>query len=86
MNHGRLLLAGDGGRVAELLAGHPGLELSRPARWPEGPRTNYEMKYEHEGRPIVRLEARCPAAAGLHPAGRPAVVAATARDAAEEDR
>lgn len=87
---GRLFFATDfteyGGRVTELLAGHPDLELERRRSWPEGPRTNYEMKYEQEGRPIVRLEARCTAAAGLHPEGRPAVLAATARDGGEEER
>ncbi len=87
---GRLLFATDfieyGGRVAELLAGHPNLELERPPGWPEGPRTNYEMKYERQGRPIVRLEARCPEEAGLHPEGRPLVVAATARDEEDEER
>ena len=85
---GRLLFATDfveyGGRVADLLAGHPSLELRRLDDWPEGPRTNYELKYEREGRPMVRLEARCTAAAGLHPDGRPAVVAATVRDDEEE--
>ena len=69
-----------GGRVEELLAGHPNLELSRPVEWPGGPRTNYEMKYVLEGRPIVRLEARCTAPPGLHPEGRSAVVAAIAHD------
>ncbi len=85
---GRLFFATDfteyGSRVEELLAGHPGLEIQRRQAWPEGPRTNYETKYEREGRPIVRLEARSPAAAGLHPEGRAAVVAATARDDEEE--
>ena len=80
---GRLYFATDfteyGGRVAELLAAHPAVELERRASWPEGPRTNYEMKYERDGRPIVRLEARCGAAAGLHPTGRASVLAATAR-------
>lgn len=80
---GRLCFATDfteyGGRVTELLASHPAVELRRLAGWPEGPRTNYELKYEREGRPIVRLEARCREPAGLHPAGRRAVVAATAR-------
>ena len=85
---GRLLFATDfveyGGRVAELLAGHPNLELRRLDGWPEGPRTNYELKYEREGRPIVRLEAHCAAAPGLHPEGRPAVLAATADEDDEE--
>lgn len=71
---GRLSFATDhldyGERVADILAGYPGLTLARLAAWPEGPRTNYEAKYEAEGRPIVRLEA-LPAAGGapLHPAG-----------------
>ena len=85
---GRLLFATDfveyGGRVAELLAAHPSLELRHLDAWPEGPRTNYELKYEREGRPMVRLEARCAAPAGLHPDGRAAVVAATARADQEE--
>ncbi len=78
---GRLFFATDfteyGGRVAGLLAGHPNLELRRLGCWPGGPRTNYETKYEREARPIVRLEARCPVSAGLHPDGRSAVVAAS---------
>jgi tRNA G46 methylase TrmB len=85
---GRLFFATDfteyGGRVADLLDGHPKLEVRRRQCWPEGPRTNYEMKYEREGRPIVRLEASCPAGVGLHPEGRSAVVAATARDDEDE--
>lgn len=85
---GRLFFATDfttyGGHVAELLAGHPDLELTERSGWPEGPRTNYELKYEREGRPIVRLEARCRVAAGLHPEGRRALVAATARTAGDE--
>jgi tRNA (guanine-N7-)-methyltransferase len=85
---GRLFFATDfteyGGRVAELLAGHPDLELAERRRWPEGPRTNYEMKYEREGRPIVRLEARCRGAVGLHPDGSLALVAATAPAAGDE--
>jgi tRNA (guanine-N7-)-methyltransferase len=85
---GRLFFATDfaeyGGRVTELLEGHPGLEVERLGAWPEGPRTNYEMKYVQEARPIVRLAARCPATAGLHPLGRQAVVAATARDEADD--
>jgi tRNA (guanine-N7-)-methyltransferase len=67
-----------GERVAEILAGYPGLAVRRLAAWPEGPRTNYEAKYETEGRPILRLEATpAPAVAGtppLHPAGAAAVL------------
>ncbi len=86
---GRLFFATDfseyGGRVGRLLASHPDLELTRRRGWPEGPRTNYEMKYEREGRPIVRWEARCAAAGGLHPEGRAAVVAAVARDSDDRE-
>ena len=69
-----------GEQVAELLAGYPGLRLTRRDRpWDEGPRTNYEAKYELEGRPILRLEGVLEvdgAAAPLHPAGARAVLAA----------
>ncbi len=79
---GRLFFATDyaeyGERVGELLAAYPGLELGRPAGWPDGPRTNYELKYERQGRPIVRLEAIAGRPGGLHPDGRREVVAATA--------
>jgi len=79
---GRLLFATDfleyGERVHEILTTYPGLTVIRHARWPEGPRTNYEAKYEVEGRPILRLEAvwtaGCPT---LHPRGAAAVLAAT---------
>jgi len=75
---GRLFFATDfldyGERVAELLAGCPGLDLERRAAWDEGPRTNYEAKYEAEGRPILRLEAILAAPAVLHPQGVPAIV------------
>ena len=73
---GRLFFATDfldyGERVAELLAGYPGLAVARRDEpWDEGPRTNYEAKYEAEGRPILRLEARLRSAVGaLIPAGR----------------
>ena len=86
---GRLWFASDfteyGGRVAELLDGHPQLEVRRHDAWPEGPRTNYEAKYVRQGRSIVRLEARCAGEAGLHPEGRHAVVAATARDHQDDE-
>jgi tRNA (guanine-N7-)-methyltransferase len=60
---GRLSFATDfldyGDRVAELLAGCPGLSVARREQvWDEGPRTNYEAKYVAAGRPILRLEAR----------------------------
>jgi tRNA (guanine-N7-)-methyltransferase len=87
---GRLFFATDfldyGAEVEAVLAGHPRLELRRhDGPWPEGPRTNYEAKYEREGRPILRLEATLrpapsPAAGapavGLHPAAETAVTVA----------
>jgi tRNA (guanine-N7-)-methyltransferase len=65
--------------VRELLERHPALRVETVAgSWPEGPRTNYEAKYELEGRPILRLTATRRAGAGaslLHPDGILAVIA-----------
>lgn len=86
---GRLLFATDfleyGEKVYEILATYPGLAVFRRDRWEEGPRTNYEAKYEAEGRPILRLEAYWEAqcAAPLHPRGSAAVLAATFVDEEE---
>jgi tRNA (guanine-N7-)-methyltransferase len=92
---GRLCFATDfldyGEEVAAILAGHPQVGLRRLAgRWPDGARTNYEAKYEREGRPILRLEATLGAAgagaadgASLHPAGAAAVLAAVCTAPAE---
>lgn len=85
---GRLWFATDfiayGELVAELLAGYPGLAVERLAGpWPEGPRTNYEAKYEVEGRPILRLAAtlaEAPDPPPLHPAGAAGALAATWRE------
>ena len=79
---GRLFFATDhaeyGERVVEILRGHPGLEVELLAGpWPEGPRTNYEAKYEIEGRPIRRLIATLTSCAGadlVHPDGRHSMV------------
>jgi tRNA (guanine-N7-)-methyltransferase len=75
---GRLFFATDfreyGERVAELLAGCPHLSVEPRDAWPEGPRTNYEAKYEVAGRPILRLEATLAAPAALHPLGAAAIV------------
>jgi tRNA (guanine-N7-)-methyltransferase len=59
---GRLFFATDhleyGDMVAEILGSHPALTVkSRQGPWEDGPRTNYEAKYENEKRPILRLEA-----------------------------
>lgn len=68
--------------VFELLSGYPGLRLARRDRpWDDGARTNYEAKYEAEGRPILRLEGVLEVGgrrAPLHPAGAGAVLAAMA--------
>ena len=79
---GRLFFATDhaeyGERVVEILRGHPVLEVEVLAGpWSDGPRTNYEAKYEIEGRPIRRLIAtltRCTGADLVHPDGRRAMV------------
>jgi len=79
---GRLYFATDhddyGRSVTELLRAHPALEvevLDRP--WIEGPRTNYERKYEDEGRVIRRLVATLDSQTtepALHPRGERAVL------------
>jgi len=81
---GRLAFATDfldyGELVHELLAGYPGLSVSRrDLPWDDGPRTNYEAKYLAQGRPILRLEAALEAGGppALHPRGHDAVLAAT---------
>ncbi len=83
---GRLFFATDfldyGAEVEAVLAAHPQLRLRRlDGPWPDGTRTNYEAKYEREGRPILRLEATLTPAAGerevaLHPAAGGAVTIA----------
>lgn len=85
---GRLFFATDfldyGAEVREILASHPAVEVhSRQTIWDDGARTNYEAKYESEGRPIMRLEIVCRArSAGelLHPTGKWGVLAATSQD------
>ncbi|HTQ78701.1 MAG TPA: hypothetical protein VMM92_01810 [Thermoanaerobaculia bacterium] len=87
---GRLLFATDyleyGERVYEILCTYPGLAVLRRDAWEGGPRTNYEAKYEAEGRPILRLEAIWSAqcAAPLHPHGAIAVLAATSKEDKQE--
>lgn len=65
-------------RVAALLESHPKLAVEELDSWPEGPRTNYEIKYEAQGRRIVRLEARLLDVGEtlLHPQGARRVTAA----------
>jgi len=95
---GRLYFATDhpeyGEAVSETLVLHPAVAVERLREpWPEGPRTNYEAKYEREGRPIVRLEARLLGAGAavddlLHPCGREAIVVGpqSARALSSSDR
>ncbi len=77
-----------GERVVEILNGYPGLRFERRDRpWDEGPRTNYEAKYEIEGRPILRLEGELEVEGGeapLHPEGARAVLAAMGPDKDDE--
>lgn len=84
---GRLCFATDhveyGEAVATTLEAHPAVEVERlPHGWPEGPRTNYEAKFEAQGRPIARLVVRLvaglrPDGLGLlHPGGRDAILVA----------
>jgi tRNA (guanine-N7-)-methyltransferase len=71
-----------GEAVEAVLRGHPQARVRRvEGPWPGGARTNYEVKYEREGRAILRLEAtrlEPGGAAVLHPDGRVAVVAGDA--------
>ncbi|MCP4654154.1 MAG: tRNA (guanosine(46)-N7)-methyltransferase TrmB [bacterium] len=83
---GELLFATDhlayGELVCEILQGFPGLTVEPRAQpWDDGARTNYEAKYMREGRPILRLRALLAEDAvpgGLHPRGRPGILAAAA--------
>lgn len=82
---GRLFFATDfveyGAAVEEILDSHPDTIVHRLAGWCENDaRTNYEMKYQREGRSILRLEVEWhpqEAASPLHPAGEAGILAAT---------
>ncbi len=70
--------------IEEALVGHPSIDIARREQpWPDGARTNYEAKYEQEGRPILRLEGKRIGPPDLHPAASPGIVAAWG-DLAEE--
>jgi tRNA (guanine-N7-)-methyltransferase len=81
---GRLYFATDhleyGDLVAEILGSHPAVTVkSRQGLWEDGPRTNYEAKYENEKRPILRLEAIRSDEAGvdlIHPRAGASLLAA----------
>ena len=64
---------------------HPALEVESLAAWPDGPRTNYEIKYEREGRSIRRLVARLrPEVPLVHPTGLESLAVAH-RGGADDD-
>jgi tRNA (guanine-N7-)-methyltransferase len=80
---GRLFFATDyleyGMLVQELLRSHPALEVETlQGLWSDGARTNYEAKYERQGRPILRLIVKRLAAPSdlIHPDAAAGVVAA----------
>ena len=81
---GRLFFATDfleyGRTVQRILESHPSTRVHPlSCLWSDGPRTNYEIKYAREGRPILRLEVgwQSTTATALHPVGRTAILAAT---------
>ena len=69
-----------GDLVADILESHPAVTMkSRQGLWEDGPRTNYEAKYESEQRPILRLEATRLNEAGvdlIHPRAGASLLAA----------
>lgn len=69
--------------VESILDSHPAVaETRRLDAWSDGARTNYEAKYESEGRQFVRLvvsRSAGGAAALLHPEGRSGILAACSR-------
>ncbi len=72
-SHASLFVATDhpeyGPVIEEALESHPSLDISRRrGAWKDGARTNYEAKYEQEGRPILRLEGQRVGPVELHPA------------------
>ncbi|HEY0783305.1 MAG TPA: hypothetical protein VGE98_12675 [Thermoanaerobaculia bacterium] len=87
---GRLLFATDfleyGEIVLGILSGCPSLQVERRlGPWDDGARTNYEAKYEAEGRPILRLAATLAEPAALHPEGAVAVLAASGHGGAADE-
>ena len=71
-----------GCQVRLLLEDMPGVSVQRhDAPWPDGARTNYESKYQAEGRPILRLVAVVSPELrpSLHPMGAAGILAATAQ-------
>lgn len=81
---GRLFFATDhleyGAVVQEILESHPLTDVEvQSGLWTDGARTNYEAKYESEGRPILRLQVLWQAKDGespLHPLGENGILAA----------
>jgi len=90
---GQLFFATDcldyGRLVREILESHPATRVTvLPGLWPDGPRTNYEVKYERAQRPILRLQVswqpQTPSPV-LHPQGEAGVLAATSVRSEELD-
>ena len=82
---GELFFASDhvayASRVEAILRAHPAVDVTRrEGPWPDGARTNYEAKYEAEGRRITRLVVRRRPDGGclLHPEGALGIVSALA--------
>ena len=80
-----------GESVERLLRGYPGLAVERrTGDWPDGARTNYEAKYQREGRSFVRLIATratgasgaTPWSGGPHPGGERSLASAYRADPA----
>ncbi len=63
--------------VEQALESHPSIDIARRNEpWPDGARTNYEAKYEEEGRPILRLQGKRIGPPAIHPAAYPGLLAA----------
>lgn len=80
----------DYGRVVQdILESHPAADVVvHPGLWPDGARTNYEVKYEIERRPILRLQVTWQPGGGLsplHPIGEDGILAATSVRSEELD-
>jgi tRNA (guanine-N7-)-methyltransferase len=78
-----------GSTVQGILESHPATDVAvQTGLWPDGARTNYEVKYEIERRPILRLQVTWLPAVGqapLHPLGTLGIVAATSVRPTEMD-
>lgn len=78
-----------GSAVQGILESHPSTEVAvQTGLWPDGARTNYEMKYELEGRSILRLQVAWrpdDEKAPLHPLGAPGIIVASCARSTDSD-